>query len=241
MQKGLEDIVIRDVILVSEDKNLLELVNSTIRERKFENISVTMCNLREIFPMISNVNQSMDLIILDINECEKIKDENCVDIISTLLNLLSYTVIRKNQGKPSKRLTQIVVRVNHNTSVKKIREIMQLNILGLIGKVPASTQEYSFTEMIPIYQALRNVKHIPFDIKSRLVTIKKTKTNSDDVISLTNRQQEILDLIRVRGCSNKSISKILNISESTVKLHVSAILKKYNVNSRTQLAIFSDS
>lgn len=59
-------------------------------------------------------------------------------------------------------------------------------------------------------------------------------------LSLTDRQQEIFGLIRVRGLSNKQISKQLNISESAVKLHVGNILKKYGLRSRTQLATYHD-
>lgn len=69
----------------------------------------------------------------------------------------------------------------------------------------------------------------------------KTKASQSTLkeIKLTVRQQQILDLINTRGASNKIIAKMLNISESTVKLHVSAILRKYNVRNRTQLALFS--
>ncbi len=52
---------------------------------------------------------------------------------------------------------------------------------------------------------------------------------------LTHRQQEILTLIR-NGDSNRMIAGALGISEGTVKLHVSAILKKLNVRNRTEAA-----
>ena len=58
---------------------------------------------------------------------------------------------------------------------------------------------------------------------------------------MTPRQEQIHTLISTRGASNKVIAKTLNISESTVKLHVSAVLKKYGVKNRTQLALFSKS
>lgn len=56
-------------------------------------------------------------------------------------------------------------------------------------------------------------------------------------VHLTPRQAEILRLICNRGLSNKRIANLLKISESTVKIHVSAILKEYGVRNRTQLAI----
>jgi DNA-binding NarL/FixJ family response regulator len=59
----------------------------------------------------------------------------------------------------------------------------------------------------------------------------------DSEIKLTDRQDEIFNLVCRRGLSNKKIAQILNISESTVKVHMSAILKAYRVRNRTQLAL----
>jgi DNA-binding NarL/FixJ family response regulator len=56
-------------------------------------------------------------------------------------------------------------------------------------------------------------------------------------IRLTARQREIMTLVANRGLSNKKIAQILNISESTVKVHISSILKAYGVRNRTQLAL----
>jgi DNA-binding NarL/FixJ family response regulator len=57
--------------------------------------------------------------------------------------------------------------------------------------------------------------------------------------SLTPRQRQILDIVATRGISNKSIARMLHISESTVKLHMSGILKKFGLRNRTQLALFA--
>lgn len=54
-------------------------------------------------------------------------------------------------------------------------------------------------------------------------------------IQLTFRQQQIAHLIRDRGLTNKQIAKMLNLSESTVKLHISIVLKKYGIRNRVQL------
>ncbi len=55
---------------------------------------------------------------------------------------------------------------------------------------------------------------------------------------LTDREQEVLTLLG-RGLGNKEIAGELVISEKTVKTHVSNILAKLDVNSRTQAAIFA--
>ena len=50
---------------------------------------------------------------------------------------------------------------------------------------------------------------------------------------LTPREVEILDLLR-RGFSNKEISRLLDISESTAKFHVKAIFVKLEVTDRAE-------
>ena len=52
---------------------------------------------------------------------------------------------------------------------------------------------------------------------------------------LTKRQAQILNQIRM-GASNQMIAESLGITEGTVKLHVSAILKALNVRNRTEAA-----
>jgi two-component system, NarL family, response regulator LiaR len=53
---------------------------------------------------------------------------------------------------------------------------------------------------------------------------------------LTERETEVLRLLAV-GLSNKEIGQTLGIAEKTVKSHVSSILGKLNVLSRTQAAM----
>ena len=56
--------------------------------------------------------------------------------------------------------------------------------------------------------------------------------------SLTERETEVLRLL-AQGRSNKEIAHDLSIGEKTVKTHVSNILSKLNVPSRTQAALYA--
>src|SRR5205823_3530264 len=57
-------------------------------------------------------------------------------------------------------------------------------------------------------------------------------------IKLSPREIEILDLV-ARGNSNKIIGRKLSISDQTVKNHVSAILRKLEVNDRTEAVVYA--
>lgn len=54
--------------------------------------------------------------------------------------------------------------------------------------------------------------------------------------TLTTRQSQVLDLI-AQGKSNKQIAYDMGVSESTVKLHINALLRSLHVSNRTQAVI----
>ncbi|WP_255992232.1 response regulator [Chitinolyticbacter albus] len=55
---------------------------------------------------------------------------------------------------------------------------------------------------------------------------------------LTPREREIAACL-AHGESNKEIARSLDVSESTVKIHVQNILKKLNLSSRVQVAVYA--
>jgi len=64
------------------------------------------------------------------------------------------------------------------------------------------------------------------------------KTMETITAPLTHREAQILNYI-ADGNSNKQIAKVLEISEQTIKNHVSSILRKLNANDRTHAAVLA--
>ena len=62
--------------------------------------------------------------------------------------------------------------------------------------------------------------------------------DKDKIDSLTKRELEVLTQV-ASGMFNKEIAISLNISERTVKNHISNIFKKIDVSDRTQAAVFA--
>jgi two-component system nitrate/nitrite response regulator NarL len=66
----------------------------------------------------------------------------------------------------------------------------------------------------------------------------ESQNESRKMAELTQREEEILSLI-AKGLSNKVIARKLNIVESTVKVHVKHLLKKLNLRSRVEAAVWA--
>ena len=62
--------------------------------------------------------------------------------------------------------------------------------------------------------------------------------DKEKIESLTDRELEVLILV-AKGMFNKEIGITLDISERTVKNHLSNIFKKIEVSDRTQAAVFA--
>ncbi|MFP5397908.1 MAG: response regulator [Gammaproteobacteria bacterium] len=61
---------------------------------------------------------------------------------------------------------------------------------------------------------------------------------ADAIHALSPREREILRCI-ARGASNKEIARELGIAETTVKIHVQHILRKLDLGSRVQAAVYA--
>lgn len=57
-------------------------------------------------------------------------------------------------------------------------------------------------------------------------------------VELSPREREVIFKL-ARGGSNKDIARALNMAESTVKIHVQSILRKLNLSSRVQAAVYA--
>jgi DNA-binding NarL/FixJ family response regulator len=84
--------------------------------------------------------------------------------------------------------------------------------------------------MIMIPTAPDNLSELTDKAQKLLDAGQSVKTN----VKLTRREKEVLDGI-LRSLANKEIASELNLSERTVKFHVSSLLSKFKVHSRMEL------
>lgn len=121
--------------------------------------------------------------------------------------------------------------------------------------INAGAKGYILKDVEPasVVEAIRRVHHgeafIPSNLMVKLidqlhVTAERFGSpvsysrQTRSTVQLTERELEVLQLI-VNGKTNREIASTLVISEKTVKNHVTNILKKLNLNDRTQAAVFA--
>jgi len=122
------------------------------------------------------------------------------------------------------------------------REIVQKTFdLGAAGYIPKTSSNAVILSAVNlvlsggVYIPAELLKETPeneFDMLKQIEKIADKKDIQEKVKKLSSRQLDVLRLI-AKGQSNKQIAYELKLTEGTVKLHVTAILKLLNVYNRT--------
>ncbi len=97
-----------------------------------------------------------------------------------------------------------------------------------------------------IHRSMRGEPVISAELTGKLVTAFQTSASPAPVAApapdprsqLSARELQVLEQI-ARGASNKEIARTLAIAETTVKIHVQHILRKLDLTSRVQAAVFA--
>ncbi|PJF32259.1 MAG: DNA-binding response regulator [Candidatus Thermofonsia Clade 1 bacterium] len=119
------------------------------------------------------------------------------------------------------------------TSVLEDNAVIGAIRAGAIGYLLKDTES---DELIRAIKAAANGQ-VQLSPKAAARLMREVRT-SESLEALTERETEVLRLL-AQGLSNKEIAQALVIGEKTVKTHVSNILSKLNVSSRTQAALYA--
>lgn len=135
--------------------------------------------------------------------------------------------------KMRKSKINVLVLTVHN-EVEYLMKAVDIGVSGYILKDSESSE---------LKKAIFAIANGETYIQPNLIPVLNSKMiekNRDEgkIDSLTKRELEVLKLLAV-GMYNKEVAEKLNISERTVKNHVSNIFKKLEVTDRTQAAVFA--
>lgn len=168
--------------------------------------------------------------------------EECLDKIVSLnpeVLLLDINMPRKNgiqvleQLKKQKIGVKVLILTVHN-EVDYLIKAVDIGVDGYILKDSESAELKKAINSVIQGENYIQPSLIP-SLNNRLVTRDVDKEKID---SLTKRELQLLIQV-ASGLSNKEIATSLDISERTVKNHISNIFKKIDVSDRTQAAVFA--
>lgn len=133
----------------------------------------------------------------------------------------------------SERPSTPVIVVSGNEDRAVIRHCLEF---GAAGFVPKSTSLDTMRHAI--LQVLDGGRWTPPDFDPNAQPNRESSALARRLSSLTPQQIRVLMMLS-QGLLNKQIAYELDVSEATVKAHVSAILQKLGVESRTQAVILA--
>lgn len=153
--------------------------------------------------------------------------------------LLDINMPEKNGIKVLKQMKaeNLQIKVLILTVHNEMDYLMQAVDIGVDGYILKDS------ESSELKKAIRAVKDGENYIQPSLIPALNSQllnrdTDKDRISLLTNRELEVLVQV-ANGMFNKEIATNLNISERTVKNHISNIFKKIDVSDRTQAAVFA--
>ncbi len=128
---------------------------------------------------------------------------------------------------------RVLVLTVHNEA-EYLMKAVDIGVDGYILKDSEVAELKTAIELISFGDSYIQPKLIPI-LNSKLID---RDIDKDKLDLLTDREMEVLVEI-AKGLLNKEIATNLNISERTVKNHVSSIFRKIEVADRTQAAVFA--
>lgn len=205
-------------ILVADDHPLFQYAITDFVERNIPDTKTTSCVDLEEALSLAEKNPDIDLVLLDLN--------------MPGMDGLNGIVRFRNQYP---EIPIVIVSAEEDKNV-----VLQAFTYGAVGFI---TKSSSCEQIVSaLQQVLSGQVYLPPDIIRNGGANKPKDDHNKQSIdpkligALTRRQLLVFECI-AKGKSNKQIAYELNIAETTVKAHVSAILTKLNVHNRIQAAL----
>ena len=204
-------------VMIADDHELIREGLSRVLD--MENDIEVICKAKSGVEAVESVRKCKpDILLLDINMPE-------MNGIDTLKKIKS---------------TALKVKIVMLTVYDDIEYVSQCINLGADGYVLKDSDSDTLVKTIRV--VYDGGSYIQPTLATQLIKYmtNESKNASDKVLleALTRREVSVMKEI-ASGLSNKGISEKLDISEKTVKNHVSSILKKLELQDRTQVAIYA--
>ncbi|MGI1670104.1 MAG: response regulator transcription factor [Neptuniibacter sp.] len=206
-------------ILLADDHPLFREAIINVIKNSFPGCETLETEDLESALEMAQKEEDLDLILLDLN----MPGMNGLNGLITLRNDLPTVPV-------------VIVSAEEDKQI-----VLQAITYGAVGFITKSSPREQMTDALQ--QILAGNVYLPSDIiRSSQPDNRRTQRKDDNQIppellsSFTRRQLLVLERMS-KGESNKQIAYNLNIAETTVKAHVSAILRKLGVHNRIQAVL----
>lgn len=131
-----------------------------------------------------------------------------------------------------------VAMLTASEDINDVRKCMDFGASAFITKTSGKTNLINALRLV-LAGGVYISPELIVKINQSQVDAAKDVDDEKKIESLTRRQRGVLELV-CKGASNKEIANLLGLSENTVKIHVTAILKSLAVSNRTQAVLFAN-
>jgi two-component system, NarL family, response regulator DegU len=201
-------------VIIADDHKLIR--QGIVQLLEFDNDIEIVGQAKDGVECLSLINKiPADVLLLDINMPKK----NGIEVLQSL----------KNKRKKIK----VLILTIHNETEYLIKAV-DIGVNGYILKDSGFDELKNAIHIVHEGESYIQPSLIPA-LNSRLV---KRDVEKEKIELLSKREMGVLILV-AQGFSNRDIAKKLEISERTVKNHLSNIFKKIQVADRTQAAVFA--
>ncbi|MFZ0186709.1 MAG: response regulator transcription factor [Streptosporangiaceae bacterium] len=138
------------------------------------------------------------------------------------------------------RARQDHARHDHQTKILVLTSVTDPVAAGRAMREGAAGVLYKDVDPDALVRAIRAVHdgHLLLAPEAAGTLLQPATGQNRGLDALTAREREVLAEL-AKGRSNREIARALNVSEKTVKAHVSSVLAKLGVQDRTQAALFA--
>jgi DNA-binding NarL/FixJ family response regulator len=197
-------------ILVVDDHALVREGLRQVLKGLDENIEVVLSgNCKQAFEL-AQTHADLDLVLLDYH----LPDMNGLDALAVF-------------GERHPELP--VVLLSGSANIQIMRQVLEAGAAGFVTKSSLSDEL-----LHAVQQVMQGNVYLPQELNSELGALQGLAGHGKP--PLTQRQELVLRCL-LDGLSNRDIADMLHLSEETVKTHVAAILRHFDVQNRTQAVV----
>jgi DNA-binding NarL/FixJ family response regulator len=196
-------------ILVVDDHALVREGLRQVLKGLEENLEVLQAGTCEQAFALAQTHGDLDMVLLDYH----LPDMNGLEALAIF-------------GSQHPELPIVLLSGSANTHI--MRQVLQAGAAGFVTKSCVSDE---------LLRAVRSVLSGDVYLPQELSTASTLETDATGNKPVLTQRQELVLRCLLDGLSNREIADQLHVSEETVKTHVAAILRHFDVQNRTQAVV----